>query len=574
MSAVEPVVRDWKREFYEAGDLAYKIPAHQQAMNDNFEAWNIERQTPEYLAWCNDVNVQHDNLWMYRAARRVRKTTWSLIKSVEQCIRLHVQRGINARGMIAIPVQKKIGSILVPLTEVIFQDAPEGFFPEHRQSGHGEHEHLWIPAVKGVIRLVGIDEHPRALAGPALDFFMGTELAFAAPGFHDTYCDVIQLQFQRRPWAWSIIESSEPEIEDHDWNTKFKPDAEIRRCFWSMTIRDNTTLTEEEIQQEIRRSGGPDSKTTKRELFNEPVVDPDSKVIKHFDESVHVVEPENYVRPQYALGYEGYDPGTTDPLGYVAAHLNYMQQQLVIEFARMKTGMSTGELVDDIVRPTELSLWGTGLEHVEKRDKKRDENLPVILQWIEGAEVLPDGTVWEAPEGSLTYWDEANWTLKSNPIARISDTHARFIIDLNRDYGLAVRAAEKEPGSAEADLEYLDELFRKRHPDGRPWIIIIRNGHTDQLIQQLRSGRWKMRDDVHKMDWQRSKLLGHLDCIAALKYLARDVRWKRDPRPPMHIDANKPNTFVPKRVLAKLHGMGQQITPPRALGMRTGWRPR
>lgn len=578
MSAAADILDDWKAELYAAGDLSWKMPEHQDALNTAFEAWNVERQTRSYLDWCAQNNAQFDNMYMLRCARRTRKTTFLLVKAYESCVRHHnaVRAGeregasASCRGMIAIPVQKKIGGVLVPLTQVIFSDAPEGWFPEYRGSGQGEHEHLYIPAVDARIRLVGINEHPRALAGSYLDFFGGTEIGFAESGFYRTYCEIIQLQFQRRPWAWSIIESSEPEVLDHDFNVHFKPDAELRGCFVSMTIRDNTTLTEEEIEDEIRRTGGMDSAATKRELFNISEPDPETQVIKHFDEDVHVVDPADYPMPEYACAYEGYDPGTSDPLGYVALYFDYSRQQIVVQFAFMRAGMSTGELVDDVVRPTELRLWGTELEEVEKRDKKRDENLPIALQRIAGARLTGAGKVWEAPPGSLTYWDPASWTLRANPVSRISDTHARFIVDLNRDYALAVRAAEKGDGSAEADLEYLDNLFRRRHEDGRPLIVILNNGETSQLIQQLRSGRWKMREDVHKVDWARSKLLGHLDCLAALKYVVRDVRWKRDPRPPLIRDANLPNLHVPKAIRECMNGKGTRITPPRVLG---GYRP-
>ena len=581
MSA-EPAA-DWKAELYREGDLSWKLADHHVALDEAFERWNVERQTREYLDWCKHNNAQFDNMYLLRCARRTRKTSWCLAKAHEYSVRYYRRFGRGVRGMIAIPVQKKIGGVLVPLTQVIFEDAPEGYFPEHRGSGGGEHEHLYIPAVDARIRLVGINEHPRALAGSYLDFFIGTEIGFAEPGFYGTYCNIIQLQMQRRPWAWSIIESSEPEVLDHDFNVSFKPDAELRGCFVSMTIRDNTTLTEEEIEDEIRRTGGPESAAVKRELFNIAEPDPETQVIKHFDEDVHVIDPAEYERPEYALAWEGYDPGTSDPLGYVCLHFNYKLQQIVVEYAYMKAGMSTGELVDDIVRPTERKLWGTELEELEKRQKRKDENLPVILQRIANAEPTPGGKVWQAPPGSLTYWDANNWTLKANPVARVSDTHARFIIDLNRDYGLSVRPAEKEDGSAEADLEYLDELFRRRHDNGRPLIVILNNGDTMQLIQQLRSGRWKTRDDVHKVDWQRSKLLGHLDCIAALKYVVRDVRWKRDPRPPLHVDLNVPNLHVPPKIAEQMRGARVHPIPQqRLLGGRrppmqtrtTGWKAR
>lgn len=562
---------------YQAGRLRYKVAPHHIGLYDSFERWNQKRQTRSYLDWCASIGAQFDNMFMLRCARRTRKTTWCLIKAVEEAIRYANAHGAGARGMICIPVQKKIGGVIVPLTKVIFRDAPKGYFPEWMGSSEGEHEHLYVPAVEARIRLVGIDHHPDALRGSYLDYFIGTEIGFAKPGFHKAYCDDIQLQFQGRPWAWSIIESSEPEVIDHDFNLHFKLDAQARGCFFSQTIRDNTTLTEEEIQDEIRRSGGPDSATTKRELFNIQEADPETQVIPHFDEEVHVLEAAEYNRPAHALAYEGYDPGTTDPLGYVAGHLNWERQQFVVEYAFMRPGMSTGEFVDEQVRPVERALWGTELETFTGRQDKRDEGLPVLLQRIADAQELYDGSVWEAPYGSLTYWDKASWSLKANPICRVSDTHARFIIDLNKDYALSVVAAEKEPGSAESDLAYLDELFRRRHDDGRPMIVILRNGKTDQLIQQLRSGRWRMRDDVHKIDFERSKLLGHLDCMSALKYLVRRISWTRNPNPPAIRDVHRNNLHVPPELMPEHAKAPQPIAahagPRMSLGARMGLQP-
>lgn len=554
---------------YQAGSLRYKVADHQLEAYDRFEQWDQERQTRSYIDWCASINAQFDNMFMLRCARRTRKTSFSLIKGYEAAVRLSNSgiTGAPVRGMIAIPVQKKIGGVLVPLTQVIFKDAPRGYFPEWRGTGQGEHEHLYIPAVEARIRLVGIDHHPRALVGSFLDFFIGTEMGFAEPGFYETYLDAIQLQFQSRPWAWSIIESSEPEIIDHDFNTKFKPDAEIRSCLISMTIRDNTTLSEDEIQDEIRRSGGPDSPTTRRELFNIQQIEPEQMVVPEFNEAVHVVRPEDWPMPQFALAHEGIDPGTTDPLGYVAFYFDYLRQTIVIQKAFMRPNMSTGEFTQDVVRPTEHRLWGTELETPERRDQKRQESDDfVAMQRIANAQYTAGGKVWTAPLGSLVYWDKANQTLRANPYSRISDVAKRFILDLNRDYGLAVRAAEKEDGSAEADREYLRELFRARHAhNGMPKIVILDNGETVQLIQQLRSGMWKLRDDVHKVDWTRSKLLGHLDCIAALKYAVRDVRWRHDPRPPQHIDLNAPGVFVPQKVRANVTGTKLPPTPMRGV---------
>lgn len=514
-------------------------------------------------------------MWVNRWSRRVGKTADSLILGHEAAVRrTAMQPDEPVVGMIAIPVQKKIGGVLVPLSKVIFKDAPPGYFPEYRSSGGGLHEHLYIPAIDARIVLVGIDNHPRALAGTYLDFFIGTEFGFTELGMADQYTSIIQPQFQRRPWAFSLIESSEPEIPDHDFNTIFKPDAQARKAFWSMVLTDNTSLTQAEIEDEIRRTGGAlgrNHPTCKRELFNEVEPDPETKVIPEFDETVHVVDPLYWPKPQYALCSEGMDPGVTDPFGLVGGYLDWDRQCFVVQFAWMKPNASTGEVVE-VTQGYERKMWGT--EHATP--ETREPNKP--LTRIAHAEKVGLDKIWTPPEGSITYWDQATWTLKPNPFARISDIHNRFILDLNKDYAMSLRAAEKEPGSADADLQHLRTLFDARREDSHgeltlPKIVILKNGHTDPLIEQLRSGRWKMRDGVHKVDWERSHLLGHLDCLAALKYLVRDLRWNRKPSPPQHRDPNAPNLFIPDHLKPKVPGTPAARLGQNRFGTPGGYRP-
>lgn len=534
--------------FYESGDLRFKMQDHQLPSFEAFWRWESKRQTKDYRDFCKRSGAQFDNLWGDQWSRRVGKTVkWFLIWWMF-CAKYAplLNRGLS--GLVFIPQKSKIGGVLVPNMKKVFADAPPGFKPEYLTSSQGEHEHIYIPAFESRWTLVGLDKNQDALRGPFRDFVWGSEVGFVAmsPGLEETYVSEVQPQMQGLPHAIAAFETSKPKIRDHDWNRVFKPDCQLRGCYSQLNLDDNTSLSPEDIEDEIRKAGGRASRACKREFFNEDSEEKDEAVIPHFEEEVHVVDPASCPRPAYAYALEGFDEGFKDPLGYVAGYTDYKEQCFVVEYAFMKSGMSTGACVDEIVRPTELALWGTHLEQLEKRQKARDESLPVALQTIANAVENSDGSVWEAPYGALTFWDGNAWTLRPNPYVRVSDTAMRFILDLNQDYGLAVQPASKEPGSAEGDIEYLDELFRRRHRSGKPLIKILNNGNTIQLIQQLRSGRWKMRDDVHRVDFERSKLLGHLDCIAALKYLIRLVPWKRNPFPPQHLDLNKPGLLVPE----------------------------
>jgi hypothetical protein len=517
---------------YRAGNLRFKVQPHQLDFYDRFRAWNVERQTKRYLQRMRDLAAQFDNMWVNRWSRRVGKTCCTLLLGYEESARYFNRTGKGAQGMIAIPVQKKIGGVLVPLTRELFADAPDGYFPEHRSSGQGLHEHLYVPAFEARMILVGTDDHPRALAGTYLDWFAYTEASFAKPGLYSDYVSVIKDQFQGRPWAWSLFESSEPEVFGHDFNLRFVPDAKARGAYYSMQITDNTSLTDEQIQDEIRRSGGRNSPECMRELFNEVAPDLETMICPEFDEAIHVVDPADWPMPTHALAYTGMDPGVTDPFGLVNFYFDFMRQCIVVQSAWQKANASTLEVVTRN-RDTERELWGTQHRLPGETD--------VPMQSLANALQVPGGHVWEEPEGALSYWDESSWSLKPNPFSRISDVANRFVLDLNNDYAMAIRKADKQPGSAEADMQYLRMLFAARPVK----VVILRNGRTDMLIRQLRDGRIKRLDDGKMVDWLRSKETGHCDTVAAFKYAARDVAWNRNPFPPALKDVHADNMQVP-----------------------------
>lgn len=515
---------------YRAGELRFKQQRHQLEKYDRVREWNVRRQTREHRKWCASIGARFDRMWVDRSARRTGKTCFWLLVGEEECIRFYTREGRGANGMIAIPTQKKIGTVLVPNIEKVFRDAPEGYRPEYRSSGNGHHEHLYIPAVEARIKLVGLDMHPDALRGPFLDFCIVTEAGFVR-GLESTLVSEVMLQFQGLPHAWIALESSEPKQKDHDFNREFRPDAEARGAFSSMTIENNTSLTPEDIEDEIRQCGGRNSATCKRELFNENDPDPETMIVPEFDESVHVVDPKVWLRPTHALAFVGMDPGKTDPFGLVWMYLDWLRQCIVVEAAWMKPNASTGE-VSSVCKSMEQELWGTAHRAVAE-PTKRELTIEDVTRAAGG------GEVWEAGPGSLTYWEPEARSLVANPYSRVSDVATRFIMDMNVDYGMNVRMAQKGDGSAEADEQHLRMLFAARPLK----IVILKNGKTEPLIQQLRSGMWRTDENGKKIDWSRSRLLGHEDCIAALKYVVRDVRWTRSPFPPAIecIDRNQPD---------------------------------
>lgn len=526
---------DLIRKAYKTGHLEYKLRPHQLRDYVDFDAWNIERQTPKHMAWVEEIDALFDNLWVDECGRRWGKTAKWLIRDVMEMLRRP-----SARGMIATPLQKSIGGIIVPLTKILFADAPREYFPRYVGSKGADHQGLWIEATGSFCKLVGLDKHPDATRGEFLDFCHISEAAFVK-GLNELSTAVVMPQFQQRPHAWFAMETSTAKAPDCDFNRVFREDARLRGTYRKHTIRDNTSLTEADIAKEERRSGGKKSHVTRRELYCEELRDPDEMVVPEFDESVHVVDPADWPRPPYALAHVGIDPGTTDPLGLVWFYLDWGRQTIVVEAAWCKANASTGEVVR-VIQETEAALWGSS--HRNPGERRAELSIADAIK-------TGDGKVWEAPDDSMTYWDPGTWSLRANPYSRVSDVSNRFILDMNNDYGMNVRAAEKSPGSKEADTEHLRTLFGYRNPVR---IVILKNGRTEPLIQQLRSGMWNTDENGHRTDWLRSKTLGHLDAVAALKYSCRDVLWQRNPNLVSLPDTNRLDTHVPDEIRRQVEG--------------------
>ena len=521
---------------YEMGDLRYKLQKHQRDDYAEFRKWNGDRQASDHFAWIREIDALYDNLWVDECGRRHGKTVKWLITDVEEMIRRP-----GCRGLIATPMQKSIGGIIVPLTKVIFKDAPPGYFPKYVGSKDADHQALYIEATDSLCKLVGLDKHPDATRGQFLDFCHVTEAAFVK-GLYELVTGVIMPQFRFRPWAWLAMESSTAKAPDCDFNREFREDAKLRGTYRLHPITDNTSLTEVEIDKEERRSGGKHSAQCRRELYCEEVRDEEEMIVPEFDAptterpfTAHVVDPALWTTPQFALGHVGYDPGTTDPHGQVGLYFDWLLQCIVVQWSWAKSNASTGEVVR-VTQDFEQESWGT--KHREPGERKRELS-------IRDAITTGHGKVWEAPKQALTYWDEGDYSLKPNPYSRISDIDNQFVLDLNVDHGMGLRKAEKGPGSKEADTEHLRTLFAARPVK----IVILKNGHTDKLIEQLRSGMWNTDENGHRTDWQRTKTLGHCDAIAALKYVVRDVKWTRNPNPPAHVlDPNTPDMHVPNDI--------------------------
>ena len=109
----------------------------------------------------------------------------------------------------------------------------------------------------------------------------------------------------------------------------------------------------------------------------------------------------------------------------------------------------------------------------------------------------------------------------TKPYLRIADNNNLIIInDLNVTYHMPFMATNKE---------YLEEMVNKV----RIWVAqgkLVVHPRCKNLIGCLRNGIW----DKHRRGFERSKVYGHYDHLAALVYLVRNVDIYTNPIPPLY----------------------------------------
>lgn len=507
----------------------------QLRLRDQIHAWRHIDQT-------NDVDHIAGSLprvFGVAAARRFRKTSLMLMIASE----LAVERpGCWIRYTSAF--QKSIDEIIGTVMPKVFETAPDSCTPKYFGKRGPLPAGLYWPKEGPMggarIALAGLDMNPNALRGQSSEYDFISEAGYVERLVY-AIRSVLYQQYIGRPHARMVLESSAPEQLGTDWEVEILPDCARRGALFEATIDDNPALTPAERSEFIAAAGGRGHPTCEREYYNVIGAEPEKLVIPEFRLDEHVVDPVQWTRPRFALSHVGLDPGVSDPFGLVWFYLDWARQCLVVQGSWMKANASTGEVVST-THEFESEFWGSG--HRAAGERKRELS-------IRDAITTGDGKVWNAPDEALTYWDQGEWTFKPNPYSRVSDIANRFILDMNADYGMNVRAAQKSPGSMEADTEYLRTLFAARPLK----IVILKNGRTESLINQLRGGMWNTDENNHRTDWKRTKTLGHLDCIAALKYAVRDVNWQRNPNPPAHVlDANTVDHHVPQEIREQARG--------------------
>lgn len=530
-------------KLWESGSLEHVLHSGQVALLAKYRAWERIDQTHDTKPRAGSL----PRMFAIEGGKRFGKTTAILGLMTENAIR---RPGSKWRYTSAF--SKTIAEIINDVQPALYDRAPKSVRPVYRGKkgpmGAGFYFPESGPAKGSVILLCGLDADPDALRGQACDGDAISEAAFISKLAYATR-NILYHQYQGKPHARMILESSAPQKLDTEWELEFLPDARERGAHFCVTIEDNPRLSREEKDEFIAAAGGRGHPDCEREYFNVIAADPKQNVIPEFDASKHVRSSQ---RPDNAICMTAVDPGMRDLCGIVCGYWDFARAKGVIERSWAKKNASTIE-VAAVISAIEYELWGTwpapkmkllplheteghvGWFELLKGD--RYEYLCETLYDLAHEEQRPDwngrrSTVRDAPpNGNYVYWDGERY--RSNPKTRYSDIDPRLIGDMIERFDIHFLQTSKDD-TLEARVNRVRDWFATSRIE-----IIPESG---PLEAHVRAARWNDR----RTEWERHKIYGHFDCLAALEIWTCNLNSIRHlrPFPPTRVSADSGATVV------------------------------
>lgn len=443
-------------------------------------------------------------------------------------------------------LQKSIDEIIGAVVPQCFATAPESCTPKYFGKRGPKPAGLYFPEYGPMcgarIALAGLDQNPNALRGQANDFDVISEAAFVEK-LDYTLRNVIYHQYQGRPHARAIVESSAPKDLDTDWELTYLPDCKQRGAYFSATIDDNPRLPQKEKEEFIAAAGGRGHPDCEREYYNVIAGDPALQLFPEFKELVHVLDS---VRPAHAYCITAADPGTTHQFGLVFGYYDFDRATAVIQDSWAESNASTRK-VACVIAAREFDLWGTWPPHEMRLipqftegkhegwhdllAKDRCHHLADALYKMANTpleqrpmhERFPGMWITREPERHFTFYDGKRF--HPNPYVRVSDIDARYIRDVDAEFGLRFSQANKK-----------DTLAAR--------VNLVRNGlgggglefskGAGVVIDHCRAGKW----NSARTKFAEHQVYSHFDAAAAATYFNRGVHdylKTLRPHPPGHL---------------------------------------
>lgn len=281
----------------------------------------------------------------FEATRRFGKTTTFLIKVQEDSRRSdgRVTRWCE-------PWKDQARKIVMPEMELIQDSCPSRL----RARFYRTDSFYEFPKTGSRLYLLGVNEdRGESARGSFADEIVADELgSWTDPEY---VLDEV-LRPQLLTTGGSLAKMSTPPKDLGHFYYSDKAIAEAEGRFIQRDFDAIDTISEEEKNRFIQSMGGRYSPAVRRELYCEPVADPESLVIPEYDPNRHDV-PDSLERPRFYDTYIGMDLGFHDHTGVLFAYFDFIRSTLVIEDELWLRGKNSKDITD-LAKAKEKELWG------------------------------------------------------------------------------------------------------------------------------------------------------------------------------------------------------------------------
>jgi hypothetical protein len=533
---------------------------------EKFWPWFALDSADEQLRWDKQVPpgfAVAARVYCLKISRRWGKTAFSvwILTRIIQLLRGLLGRPVKVRYTTAL--QQSIDTIVGEVLPDVFRFAPPSMQPQYHGKRGTKPAGLYFPeygpAGGSFIQMAGLDKNKNALRGQGCDGDVVSEAAFIE-GLEAMIGDVLYAQYQGRPWARMILESSAPDREATAWEMTYLPDAALRGAVFEATIDDNPLLDERQKEEFISAAGGRTSARCKREYLNITSVDPTLQTFPELTEAYKLAE---YTRPKHCLPFTSLDPGHRDMFAILFAVYDCARAAIVIEDCWARSNAST-EKVAAVVAAREYDLWGywpsEKMARIPLRDTLDSSGRVIHLGWqslladdrcARHAEKLhelaakssrerpDDPSNWPYPHyrrsndyepGMLSYYDHGEQRFKIGA-KRVSDINPQLINDLLLGYGLNVSATTKD------DLKDTMVWNTRSKWIGRGRLLFT--PRAELAYKHMSACIW----NAQRTEFDHHKVYSHYDLAADGVYLTRyvDTFANVNPEPPAHLGAGGPD---------------------------------
>ncbi len=343
------------------------------------------------------------------------------------------------------------------------------------------------------IKLVGLDRKPNGLRGNTIDL-IGLDEAGFINRLGYLYDSVIVPLTTHRPNARIIFQSTPPESPDHEfWD--FVDRAKLENSYAEFTIDENPMLGPEDVQRLERKLGGRETSAFQREYLCKRIVETERAIIPEWKE-------------EFEIDWDPREDPTIDPL---------------YKFWHKYEFLDIGVQIDKTI-----CLFG----YYNFQQAR--------LYIMHEVDVSGSKTTTDLIYKSITGKEKEIGF--DNVYRRVADnSHPLLLNDLS----------EKGLGFGATDKQKLHEMVG----EVRVWVKSGRiriHKRCKQAIGCMRSGIW----DAHRKEFERSKVLGHYDAVAALIYGVRNTDVYSNPLPDY---VYNPDRMPGIKKTAKLSPMGQDM---------------